>query len=288
MLMLNILLGLSVIFMVFMCFKVLIEINKNRRQTDHARLLIDMFEVGVGQHEFGEWPDNLDALMNPNHPNQHHFEIVDNKGVDVHDHTVQESLTTSFNALKYWYDTCIADKETATDINSLKSAIFKSESLDKIEKAYSTVRSIEKHNCKISSIDTDELTVLNMVWKRINEPVNASVKNELIDSLICQLADASIDLDLSRCASGRVTRIIQSLEAIDAEHIINLTSTEAIQRELADKVPLLIEQFMDNDNIVSLVDEELRKDYVDTKLLTEQVYCKIVKDYLDAVKDYKN
>jgi hypothetical protein len=230
----------------------------------------------------------IDEWQEDHFPLPVHFEIADNKGVDVHDHTVQESLTTSFSVLKKWYDGIVADTDNSEDcLKSLKTYIFSCDSVDTIEKAYSTLRSIEKHNCKISSINTDEITVLNMVWRRINDPVNECVKKELKDNLISQLADAAIDLDLSRCASGRVTRIIQALEAVDAEHIVNLTSTDAVRRELADKVPLLIEQFMDDKNMISLIDRELRKDYVDTKLLTEQVYLDLVKDYLTAAEDYR-
>lgn len=222
------------------------------------------------------------------------LELADNNGIDVHDHTVQASLVKSFEKLK----------ETATFVSStsfkeeIKKAIFEyaKRDVDVSERAYSTLRTMIKYNGRLSSIDTDELTVLEMVWSRIHDPVNAKVLDDLKDSLICQLAEASMTLDLSRCLSGRVARVIQSLEAIDAENVVNIASTEDIRRELSDKVPLLINNYYENGatdedededeteaKIRDFVDNELRKDYVLTNLLTETEYVKITKDYLDAI-----
>ena len=222
------------------------------------------------------------------------LELADNNGIDVHDHTVQASLVKSFEKLK----------ETATFVAStsfkeeIKKAIFEyaKRDVDVSERAYSTLRTMIKYNGRLSSIDTDELTVLEMVWSRIHDPVNSKVLDDLKDSLICQLAEASMTLDLSRCLSGRVARVIQSLEAIDAENVVNIASTEDIRRELSDKVPLLINNYYENGatdedededeteaKIRDFVDNELRKDYVLTNLLTETEYVKITKDYLDAI-----
>ncbi len=253
-----------------------------QERQDDARVVIDVFrnDDDIAIHMVGALEDAIGGVW--------HAEIVHphpNDGVDVHDHTVQNSLTSSFNALKTWYD-----KETRPrySMSAIKSAIFSSGSpVDTVEKAYSTVRSIEKINSKISSIDTDEVTVLQMVWARINDSVNNKVRADLVDSLIRQLADAAVNLDMSRCASGRVTRLIHALEAIDTENIISITSTENIRRELGDKVPLLIAKYEGNTNIVDLIDKELRADYVESKLLTPTVYESLVKDYLDAAEDYR-
>jgi predicted transcriptional regulator len=125
-----------------------------------------------------------------------------------------------------------------------------------------------------------------MVWARIQDPINEKARPDLIVSLIRQLAEASMTLDISRCVSGRIARIIQSLEAIDTEDVVNIASTEDIRRELSDKVPALLARVADQDDtkyLKDFVDKELRKDYVLTDLLTETEYTKIVKDYLDAI-----
>jgi hypothetical protein len=214
--------------------------------------------------------------------------LEETKGVDVHDHAIQGTLAQSYGKLKEWYGrTEYADDTVDSTIKEIKKEIFKHKDINITEQAYATLRVMQKFNGRLSGINANELNVLNMVWKRINDPVNTSVKQDLVASLIAQLADASMTLEQSRCLSGRVTRIIQSLQAIDAENIIHISSTEDIQREMSDKVPLLLSKNLDivePEDLKSIVDRELRKDYVETQLLTEEQYLRIVKDYLDAIE----
>ena len=254
-------------------------------------VVIPMFRVLLGHLKGEEARDDDEAvlqfeiLFNHELPNIQLPEIIDNtKGIDVHDHTVQESLVKSFSKLSEK----ISHSNDSTE--EIKKAIFEygKTDVEMAERAYSTLRTIMKYNGKLSSINTDELTVLNMVWARIMDPVNEKVKQDLIDNLIRQLSEASLTLDQSRCLSGRIARIIQSLEAIDSENIVNIASSEDIRRELSDKVPVLIAGYtedLDNtEKLKQFVDMELRKDYVETKLLTEAEYLRIVKDYLEAIE----
>ena len=209
------------------------------------------------------------------------------KGTDVHDHTVQVSLKTSFDRLKA---SSLASTDSLTCIKEIKKEIFMYKDLDISEKAYSTLRIMEKYNGKLSSINTTELAVLSMVWNRICHPINSHIRQDLINSLILQLADASMTLDMSRCLSGRIARIIQSLEGIDAEGVVNIASTEAIKQELSDKIPNLMRlnksksQSQSTCKLRELIDTELRKEYIDTGLLTLEEYSRISKDYIMAIE----
>ena len=284
------------------CIAYIMDIIKGLSlRRDDAHVFIDVFRNEVPLEGFEAFhfniPEGQARNMMPG-ADIWHAEIA-GQGVDVHDHTVQNSLASSFKALKTWYDKSEAMGEGTSPLtplpkwrdggmSSIKSAVFSSKlDINIIEKAYSTLRSIEKINSNISSIDTDELTVLHIVWARINDPVNAAVRNDLLENLVHQLADAALNLDMSRCASGRVTRIIHALEAIDTENIISITSTESIRRELNNKLPLLINKYDGKHNIVDLIDKELRSDYVETKLLTDEMYDSLSKEYLEAVDDYR-
>jgi hypothetical protein len=277
------------------CIAYIMDIIKGvALRRDDAQVFIDVFRNEVPLEGFEAFHFNIPEGQARNlipGADIWHAEIA-GQGVDVHDHTVQNSLTSSFKALKTWYDTSkgTADKPPNLDLSlsNIKSAVFSCKlDIHIVEKAYSTLRSIEKINSHISSIDTDELTVLHIVWTRINDPVNAAVRNDLLENLVHQLADAAVNLDMSRCASGRVTRIIHALEAIDRENIISITSTDSIRRELNNKVPLLINKYDGKHNIVDLIDKELRADYVETKLLTDEMYDSLAKEYLEAVDDYR-
>ena len=271
------------------CIAYIMDIIKGvALRRDDAQVFIDVFRNEIPLEGFEAFHFNIPDMM----PGADiwHAEIA-GQGVDVHDHTVQNSLTSSFKALKTWYDKSKGKEDKPSkqeSLSNMKSAVFSCKlDINIVEKAYSTLRSIEKINSNISSIDTDELTVLHIVWTRINDPVNTAVRNDLLENLVHHLADAAVNLDMSRCASGRVTRIIHALEAIDSENIISITSTDSIRRELNDKVPRLINKYDGKHNIVDLIDKELRADYVDTKLLTNEMYESLSKEYLEAVDDYR-
>jgi hypothetical protein len=287
---------ISIILGIFIGYIVDIIKGVSRRRDD-AEVFIDVFRNDIQLEDFEAFhfniPEGQVRNMMQGGAGIWHAEII-GEGVDIHDHTVQNSLTSSFKALKTWYDKSKAREEVPSPkwrdggMSSIKSAVFSCKlDINIIEKAYSTLRSIEKINSNISSIDTDELTVLHIVWARINDPINAAVRNDLLENLVHQLADAAVNLDMSRCASGRVTRIIHALEAIDTENIISITSTESIRRELNNKVPILISKYEGKHNIIDLIDKELRADYVETKLLTDEIYDSLTKEYFEAVDDYR-
>jgi hypothetical protein len=256
------------------------------------RLLFKQFH-GDQQDDDDEAMFRFDILINEIDAanvnlNLRHEIIDESKGVDVHDHTVQESLVKSFKKLKEKITPSVLTTPVTTVTTDIKKAIFEyaKKDVDIAERAYTTLRTMIKYNGRLEAIQTNELTVLTIVWTRINDPINSNVRQDLIDSLIMQLSDASLNLDLSRCLSGRIVRIIQSLEAIDSENIVNIASTEDIRRELSDKIPLLMSKntHLETDGLRSMIDNELRKDYIDTHLLTETEYIKITKDYFDAIE----
>lgn len=230
---------------------------------------------------------------------------------DVHDHAIQNSIGSSYDKLIEWKNSHPSEQIPKEDvIKSIKMAIFnstKSDNLTVSERAYSTLKAIHKNDASIHTLgklsqDYKISDILQCIWSRIHAPANVAVKDELIAHLIEQLADANtdIDRDLTRCPTGVASRIIQSLESLDAEHIVNITSTSVINRELQDKVPHLINLYQRNwtedqikkynngDDILSSelrnhVNQVLKSDYLDSELLTPYMYDLMVKDYLNAI-----
>lgn len=232
---------------------------------------------------------------------------------DVHDHAIHASIIKSYHGLVKWVDENpelqIPVEDALKDIK-LEICRFavngasETNSLQTMERAYSTVKAMFKHNSRLHDIDRGELDILGHVWSRIKAPVNAAVSSELIARLIEQLADASKgsgDLDENTCClTGRISRVIQTLESLDAESIVNVTSTSVIRLELSDKVPHLIglyqrswttdqiDKYNNGDESLAQelrkhIDEALRRDYVDSGLLTEHTYHEITRDYLEAI-----
>jgi hypothetical protein len=225
------------------------------------------------------------------------FELVNNQleltnkvGVDVHDHNVQESLKKSFSNLSAWYKKNIREPLHLKEIlkvplKELKTSIFSCKDISVVEKAYTTLKTMEKYNEFIVSLNVHELDVLYVVLERINCKDNFKNRDNLFKSLIYQLADSAKTLDETRCASGRVARIIQSLEGID--DIVKISSTENIRKELSDKVPHLIKKYL-KENITSpcelqrLIGDELKLEYKD--LLSNNEFSYVIKEYLEAIE----
>lgn len=264
-------------------FNGLVEGGRAGMQHDHANIVID-FVAGPG------------GII---------FDQRDGQQEDVHDHATQESIKKSYAKLEQWIEThpelVISEKDTLAQV---KDYLFKNlEDTEQIEKTYSTVKIIKKHKGYLAAIKKTELEVLSHVWSRIQAPINQSVRKELSEHLMEQLAEASInyDADLARCLTGRISRMMQSLESIDAEEIVNITSTAIIKRELSNKVPVLINSYMEKNwteqqkerynnedetlatELRQHVKDKLEQDYIDTNLLTQRQFEQITTGYLQEI-----
>ena len=229
---------------------------------------------------------------------------------NVHDHEIQNGIKHSIKLLREWSQG--ADSADGTDVHFSSSdkkkliASVKKYIFDKFdgeytvkEMAYSTIRVMEKSNGYVDSIQMKELEVLNLVWKRIHADVNADNVEELRSNLVTLLADSSINVDSPYCLIGRVTRVIQALQCLDAEDIITLRSTDTVKEEVSNKVPLIIAKYFEGrssdkteyDNGSEQVAQELQRyvkrvlstDYLDSNILTEPTFNEIAKPYLDEI-----
>jgi hypothetical protein len=77
-----------------------------------------------------------------------------------------------------------------------------------------------------------EMDIVRLVWQRIHDPVNVAHVDDLKQSLLLQLADCKSAGGIL-CLTGRVTRVVQSLECIDAENIVDLKPLWAIKPQIA-------------------------------------------------------
>jgi hypothetical protein len=250
------------------------------------------------ENELDEWEErrrnNVHEIQNHEHVQNHE---------DVHDTVIQSSFTVSYQKLNEWKtdnpSLIISDKDA---IKQIKEELFKINDIEKIDAIYSTLKTMIKFNEYIISVNCSEIDVLTLVWSRINDPVNKSVKTELVENLFEQLYDSNIDheTDHSRCLTGRVTRIIQSLESLDKEDIVNIVSTSSIKREISDKIPLLIKQmyeswtpeqinqYEDNDDRLTndmkhYIYDQFKKEYVDRNIITKTSFNKIIEPYINEL-----
>jgi hypothetical protein len=152
-----------------------------------------------------------------------------------------------------------------------------------------------------------ELQILGLVWERIHNPVNRQNIEALKTGLLEQLADCQEDGQVL-CGSGRITRIVQSLEELDAEHIVDLKPLWAVKCEIANCCGLVVNklrktapskyiQAVDaltrtpeqetlankfNTCLRHNIEEKLNKTYIETNLLTKTQLDEIAKPYLEG------
>lgn len=150
-----------------------------------------------------------------------------------------------------------------------------------------------------------ELDLLAMVWERINHPTNIKNFEKLKDELIRQLLDCISENGQLVCVTGRMTRILQSLELLDVEEIVSIRPLWAVKNEIAHVCCLFRckilnkfgnEKLSDNYNndknkiltksVNNIIRRELKrkfkKDYVKSGLLKQEKLNEILKPYLDV------
>jgi bacterioferritin-associated ferredoxin len=173
--------------------------------------------------------------------------LVPNEANDVHDHQIQRSVRESIARLKSWYTKVGSGEGAGTcrdSMREIKHYIFSCDSIpDHKEKAYNVFRSIERSDEQLHSVGLTETAILDMVWRRICDVANQGVVTELKHSLLEALVDSAITVDMPYCLTGRISRIIQSLQCLDHDGIVDIRSLDIIRLEVQNKVPVLIRDY---------------------------------------------
>lgn len=235
-----------------------------RHQPDHAHIIFDLFEI----------PDIRNVVRTDTH-------------TDVHNHQIQESLRSSIRQLDKWYMTIPESQRLskADTFKSVKEFLFEGckDRLDRKERAYSTVRYIEKTDGALDAVNLTEGEILQRVWQRINDPINKDVCDDLRNNLLDLLADSAINIDTSYCLVGRITRMVQSLQCIDKDGLVDIKSTAIIGTEIQNKIPVLRDEFfVDHPALLNLY--EKGNNMVATQLI-DFVRERLYQDYPLAVSD---
>lgn len=253
----------------------------------------------------------------------------------VHDHTVQLTLKHSLENL----ENKILENETGIDNNishqpkALYDAIIgeiqnniKDVSPETKMNAIKVLNDMVKNNTEIMNLENSitttgtgpgarnykEMDILKIVWDRIHAPVNKPIQNNLKENLVKQLADC-VEHGNTCCATGRVNRVIGSLEGADREGLVKMHTNWSIREEIAnmankirnDVLKGLSEdemkiynganptpaqkEFVDtvNNKIKNGITERCEADYVEAAggpLLSKETLVEELKPYLDAIE----
>jgi hypothetical protein len=121
----------------------------------------------------------------------------------------------------------------------------------------------------------NEMEILRMVWQRIKYPINTSRVDDLKESLLLQMADCKPNNTLM-CITGRISRIVQSLECIDMENLVDLKPLWAIKDQIAEYFSRY------SDKLLNRVPAHYREAYEATERTPHQV--ELVKKFTECLK----
>jgi|UniRef100_A0A6C0BGG0 hypothetical protein len=225
-----------------------------------------------------------------------------NDSQNVHSSTVQNAAQ---NTIEY-----IENKTgTVTDFtNSVSQFIQEIENI-------ADMRPSEKENIKKvleslsesihSRYDKSEKDVFNLVWARINDRVNNERRSDMI-KVFADNISSGVEHDNVVCSSGKIVRMIGSLDGMDVEPLPSLKPEWAINEEIASSASAIRNKVLERattnqrkayealdqtdeqkqiaEHLSNIMRTELRQkckvEYVDTNILSEDVLNSKLADYI--------
>lgn len=167
---------------------------------------------------YHEGIDTLDKLPRPLHEPE-----IRNDHQNVHDSGVTAHITTAIQAL----NKAIPNPRPWTEISWQISQFLENQSAD-AQAVFNHILIAEMTHVVTGKT---EIQVLGLVWERIHDPINKDSLQSLEQSFIEELSDCLEDGQVL-CGMGRISRMLQTLEKLDAENIVDLKPMWAIECEI--------------------------------------------------------
>lgn len=194
----------------------------------------------------------------------------------VHDSAVTASVKKSVDNLKQ-----VSSSES--NIDKIKDYIINGGDSKELsnttrQKALVALNTIVNTNSNISNLKMKETEILNLVFNRINQSSDPELRENLKETLVKELADAARG-SATVCATGRVSRLVDTLNIIDPSTTIKDSTT--IRREMLNKASNVQQK------IYTGLSNELKKD-VDSGKETPEVIeyeNRVKKEITDTLRD---
>lgn len=244
---------------------------------DNIRNTMMHNEIANDMRNFN-FDDNFDHVIN-------HEDVVRNDPQNVHNSTVLKTIKNSLKNISK--DQNLSGNKMGS-VNEIRDIINKSKNSDKKQDALKSLDTIMMQNTTVHSLDMDELGILDTVWKRIKD--KHMNNDDVINTLIEQLADMQ-EYGRTVCSVGRATRLVDTLNVVDED--VKIIPTYAINSEMMNKAANIrnislegynkeerhaieagtsVYQTEYEDKLKNDIINELKKDYVNTGILTEEKF----------------
>lgn len=177
----------------------------------------------------------------------------------------------------------LINKETPDTINQLYEIEQYLNTLPKTDKlldAQKALKHIKTNNIRVDAIDSHEVDTLNTVWSRIKQLSNKDT--DLRENLVTELSEM-VEHGEVVCPTGRTSRLINSLNGIDP--LVDIKPTYAIKEEMLSKAAVIrnsLGEQIDDYTLKEQIRETLKKEYVDTKILTPERFI-IETDWIEHI-----
>jgi hypothetical protein len=154
---------------------------------------------------------------------------IQNDAQNVHDSELQNAANANMDILARQTQTVYSDEIDEIKVIFETHPKISNDDKNKIYRVLNSINNKDKH----SKYNKTEQEILNLVWNRINNDINKNNKDELILSLANQLISA-VEEDTVVCSTGKIMRIMGSLEALDNGNDLNALKPKwAIENEIA-------------------------------------------------------
>ncbi len=141
-------------------------------------------------------------------------------------------LSTAINSINNLKKSTKMEKNLPTSLKEIRQFLKDMPKNDKRSDALKSLNRIEKNTSPFTFSDMKEVGVLNLVWNRIHSDVHKDNLDTVKESLYNQLADMQ-EHGYSVCATGRFTRLVDTLNVIDEE--VSIKPSYVINQEMMNK-----------------------------------------------------
>lgn len=222
---------------------------------------------------------------------------------NVHNSSVQSAVKSKLEAIE---NNQHIDTNFETNKNEFMYAIQSLPDLS-VEESGNAMRVLASLTDAVHSrYNKGETDIFNNVWSRINNPVNKDRRRDMILMLAQNMA-SGVEHDKIVCSTGKVVRIVGSLDGMDAEPLPELKPEWAINEEISQAAAKVRQEILESSTdaekeayealepsetqqqLAKALSDKMRaslvakceKDYVDNKIIDKTIMDIKLRDYLD-------
>lgn len=224
--------------------------------------------------------------------------VTFNDAHNSHNSQVIATVKKSLENLKDKTDIIMTVPES---MRNIRDYFDKQKKCDRQQDALKSLDSIERNISPLMFSDMKEADALSLVWNRIHSDVNEDNRDSLKENLLSELAEMQ-EHGKAVCATGRFTRIVDTLNAVDPEVAIKPTYiiNEEMMTKSADIRSKMMEKMTENDKNrfergthpqQDQLDDDLKKEikgtlheeYVKSDIMTEAKFEAEINKWIDEI-----